>query len=307
MQNVNRPQIDPKQLRKSLLTWGIIVAVVLAGTQIGWGVIWREGLIRPMLNTLLFLYAYLGQSFIVAITAFTVLLRLLTAPLQIKQIRAAKHMAALQPRMAELQKKYGGDKSRLALEQQKLYKEAGVNPLGGCLPTLIQFPIWIGLYQSINAILADTPLELMYLGKNVYANFAAIVNIVPLQSHFLWLDLARPDPTPFVLPVLVGGTMWLQQKMMTQPSTDPQQASMNQTMEIMMPLMFGYFTTQFASGLALYFVISNVIGIIMQWAIERIEKPAKLSAPATQELAPVGEKGKVSSYGRKKQRRKAKR
>ena len=306
MQNVKRPQIDPNQLRKSLLTWGIIAAVVLAGTQIGWGVIWREGLIRPMLNTLLFLYAYLGKSFIVAITAFTVVLRLITAPLQIKQIRSARHMAVLQPRMAELQKKYGGDKSRMALEQQKLYKEAKVNPLGGCLPSLVQFPIWIGLYQSINAILADTPLELMYLGKNVYAGFAAIVNIVPLQSHFLWLNLARPDPTPFVLPVLVGGTMWLQQKMMTQPSADPQQASMNQTMEIMMPLMFGYFTTQFASGLALYFVISNVIGIVMQWAIERIEKPVKLPAPATQEPAPAGEKGKAS-YGRKKQRRKAKR
>jgi len=306
VQNVKRPQIDPKQLRKSLLTWGIIAAVVLAGTQIGWGVIWREGLIRPMLNTLLFLYAYLGKSFIVAITAFTVVLRLITSPLQIKQIRSAKHMAALQPRMAELQKKYGGDKSRMALEQQKLYKEAGVNPLGGCLPSLVQFPIWIGLYQSINAILADTPLELMYLGKNVYAGFTAIVSIVPLQSHFLWLNLARPDPTPFVLPVLVGGTMWLQQKMMTQPSADPQQASMNQTMEIMMPLMFGYFTTQFASGLALYFVISNVIGIVMQWAIERIEKPVKLPAPATQEPALAGEKGKAS-YGRKKQRRKAKR
>ncbi len=305
MQNVNRPQIDPKQLRKSLLTWGIIAAVVLIGTQIGWSVIWREGLIRPMLNTLLFLYAYLGKSFIVAITAFTVFLRLITAPLQIKQIRSARHMAALQPRMAELQKRYGGDKSRMALEQQKLYKEAGVNPLGGCLPSLVQFPIWIGLYQSINAILADTPLELMYLGKNVYAGFTAIVNIVPLQSHFLWLNLARPDPTPFVLPVLVGGTMWLQQKMMTQPSADPQQASMNQTMEIMMPLMFGYFTTQFASGLALYFVISNVIGIVMQWVIERVEKPVKL--PAVQESAPAAEKGKVSSYGRKKQRRKAKR
>lgn len=306
MQTVNRPQIDPKQLRKSLLTWGIILAVILAGTQIGWGNIWREGLIRPMLNTLLFLYAYLGKSFIVAITAFTVLLRLITAPLQIKQIRAARHMAALQPRLAELQKRYGGDKSRLALEQQKLYKEAGVNPLGGCLPTLIQFPIWIGLYQSINAILADTPPELMYLGKNVYAGFAAIVDIVPLQSRFLWLDLAHPDPTPFVLPVLVGGTMWLQQKMMTQPSADPQQASVNQTMEIMMPLMFGYFTTQFASGLALYFVISNVVGIVMQWAIERIEKPVKLPAPAGQEPAATSEKGRIA-YGRKKQRRKAKR
>ena len=266
-----RPQIDAKALRKSLLTWGAIAVIVIVGSQIGWGTIWREGLIRPMLNALLFLYANLGESFIVAIAVFTIVLRLITSPLQIKQIRSSKRMAELQPRMAELQKRYGGNKERLVQEQQKLYREAGVNPLGGCLPTLIQFPIWIGLYRSINSILADTPLELMDLGKNVYAGFTAIREIVPLQSKFLWLNLARPDPTPFVLPVLVAGTMWLQQKMMTQPSTDPQQASMNQTMQLMMPLMFGYFTTQFASGLALYFVISNVVGIVMQWAIERLE------------------------------------
>lgn len=304
MTTVSRPQIDPRQLRKSLLTWGAIAAVVIVGSQIGFGVIWREGLIRPMLNALLFLYAYVGHNFIVAIAAFTIILRLVTAPLQIKQIRASRQMAAVQPRMAELQKRYGGDKQRIMAEQQKLYKAAGVNPLGGCLPTLVQFPIWIGLYQSINAILADTPLELMNLGKNVYSGFKAIVDIVPLQSHFLWLNLALPDPSPFVLPVLVGGSMWLQQKMMTQPSGDPQAASMNQTMQIMMPLMFGYFTTQFSSGLALYFVISNVIGIVIQWGIERMEGPAVPLPSAAPATATDKEK---TPYGRKKQRRKAKR
>lgn len=306
MQNVNRPRVDPKQLRKSLLIWATVAGVIIAGQSIGWGVIWREGLIRPMLNALLFLYAYLGQSFIVAITVFTVALRLVTMPLQVKQIRSAKRMSALQPKMTELQKRYGGDKERLMREQQALYKTAGVSPFGGCLPTLVQFPIWVGLYQSINAVLADTPLELMNLGKNIYVGFQAIVNIVPLQSKFLWLNLAQPDPTPFVLPVLVGGTMWLQQKMMTQPSADSQQASMNQSMQIMMPLMFGYFTTQFASGLALYFLISNVVGIIMQWAIERLEKPATVAPAELQAIAPANDKEKAP-YGRKKQRRKSKR
>jgi len=281
VQSGTKPQIDRKQLRKSLLTWGIVGAIVIAGTQIGWGSIWREALIRPMLNALLFFYTYLGQSFVIAITVFTVALRLLTMPLQIRQIRSSLRMAELQPRIAELQKKYGGNKERLVQEQQKLYREAGVNPLGGCLPTLVQFPIWIGLYQAINSILADTPIELMTLGKNIYSNFTAAIQVIPLQRYFLGMNLAKPDPTPFVLPVLVAGTMWLQQKMMTQPSTDPQQASMNQTMQLMMPLMFGYFTTQFASGLAIYFVISNVIGIIMQWTIQRIEQPHKDTATAS--------------------------
>jgi len=306
VQNVNRPRVDPKQVRKSLLIWAAIVAVIIVGQVIGWGVIWREGLIRPMLNALLFLYAYLGRSFIVAITVFTVLLRLITMPLQVKQIRSAKRMSALQPKIAELQKRYGGDKQRVMQEQQNLYKAAGVSPFGGCLPTLVQFPIWVGLYQSINAVLADTPLELVNLGKEIYVGFQAFVNIIPLQSRFLWLNLAAPDPTPFVLPVLVGATMWLQQKMMTQPSTDSQSASMNQTMQIMMPLMFGYFTTQFASGLALYFLISNVIGIIMQWAIERLEKPAVVAPAEQQVVAAANDTGKAP-YGRKKQRRKSKR
>jgi YidC/Oxa1 family membrane protein insertase len=311
VQNVSKPQVNPQQLRKSLLIWGLIAVAVVVGTQVGWGVIWREGLIRPMLNALLFLYTYLGHSFIVAIGIFTLVLRAITSPLQIQQIRSSKRMAAVQPRVAELQKKYGNDKARVATEQQKLYKEAGVNPLGGCLPTLIQFPIWIGLYQSINSILADTPLELMHLGQNAYVKFAGLVNVVPLQSHFLWLDLARPDPTPFVLPILVGGTMWLQQKMMMQKSTDPQQASMNQTMEIMMPLMFGYFTTQFAAGLAIYFVLSNVIGIAMQWGIERFEQRSISTVAQTvavaSNAADAANNKEKTPYERKKQRRKAKR
>jgi len=271
-QAANRPNIDPAQVRKSLITWGVIIAAVIAVTQIGWSNIWREVFIRPFLNALLFLYAYLGESFVVAIAAFTVLLRLITMPLQVRQILMTRKMSDLQPKIQELQKKYGGDKQRLALEQQKLYKEAGVNPLGGCLPTLVQLPIWFSLYSSISTLLADTPLELMTLGQRAYASFAWLTEIVPVQSRFLWLNLARPDQSafPYLLPILVGGTMWLQQKLLTQPSSDPQQAQMNQTMQVMMPVMFGFFTLQFSSGLAIYFIISNVIGILMQLIINRV-------------------------------------
>jgi YidC/Oxa1 family membrane protein insertase len=304
-QQVQKPQIDPKQIRRSMIIWGIVAALLLVVWQVGWGTIWREGLIRPFLNALIFLYAYLGQSFVLAITIFTIILRLITAPLHLKQVRASRRMQALQPELQELQKRYKGDKERLVQEQQKLYKEHGVNPVGGCLPTLVQFPIWIGLYQSINSILARTPMELMALGKNVYTGFAAVANIVPLQSQFLWLNLAKPDPTP-ILPILVGGTMWLQQRMMSQPTGgDPQQASMTQTMQIMMPLMFGYFTTQFSAGLALYFVISNVIGIAMQWGMERFDEMNGGEAKAQNAATEPRSKGKVN-YGNK-QRGKTKR
>ncbi len=280
MQATNTPQVDPKRIRKSLLTWVIVGAIVIAGTQIGWGNIWSEGVIRPLLNALLFFYAYLGRNFVVAITVFTIVLRLITFPLQIKQIRSSRHMAALQPQMQELQKKYANDKERLVTEQQRLYREAGVNPFSGCLPTLVQLPIWFGLFQAINSVLADTPLELMNLGKNVYHGFTAVVDIVPLQGFLFGMNLAEPDPTSIVLPVLVAATTWLQQKMMAQPSTDAQQASMNQTMQLMMPLMFGYFTTQFSSGLAIYFVISNIVGVAIQWAVEKLERPLVPSVEA---------------------------
>jgi YidC/Oxa1 family membrane protein insertase len=207
-------------------------------------------------------------------------------------------MADLQPRIAELQKKYGGDKARLAEEQQKLYREAGANPLGGCLPTLVQFPIWISLYQSINSILADTPLELVNLGKNVYSGFDAIARIIPLQRHFLGMDLAQPDPSPFILPVLVASTMWLQQKIMAQPTSDPQQASMNQSMQLMMPLMFGYMTTQFASGLAIYFVISNIIGTTIHWAITRFE--GSMAGDVSEAVDTSKSKGKAPNGSKKR-------
>jgi len=299
-----RPSINPKQLRKTLLIWAIVAVVVILGFQVGWSTIWREVFIRPVLNALLFLYAHLGRSFVVAITVFTLFLRLITLPFQIQQLTTTRRMAAIQPRLKELQERYGGDRQRMAMEQQKLYREAKVNPLSGCLPTFIQFPIWIALVQAINAMLADTPIELMSLGMSVYRNLGVIPSIIPIQNRFLWLNLALPDPSPVVLPILVGGTMWLQQRLMTPPSTDAQTASMNQTMQIMMPLMFGYFTTQFSSGMAIYFIISNIIGIGMQFAIDRIIKPADLKLPETVTAPPAT---REVIHERKKQRRKAKR
>ena len=173
-------------------------------------------------------------------------------------------MAAIQPELQALQKKYKDDKERLAKEQMALYKTAGVNPLGGCLPLLIQFPIWIALYQSISQALATNPLQLLDLSGNIYRALPWVSSLVPLRNTFLWLDLAKPDPI-YILPVLVVATTWFQQKVMTAPSGDSQSQSMNQTMQVMMPLMLGFFSLQFSSGLALYFVISNIVGVVIQY------------------------------------------
>jgi len=227
--------------------------------------LWNMLLIRPMINSLLFLYNVLGHNFALSIAVLTVLVRLIILPLTLPQLRSSKKMQELQPQIQAIQKKYK-NKEKQTQELMKLYKEAGVNPMGGCLPLLIQWPIILAFYQSIAQALADTPLQLLNLAKHIYPSFPALSALVPLESRFLWLNLARPDPW-YILPILVVFTTWMQQKMVTMPTTDPQSASMTKTMEVTMPLMFGFITMSLASGLAVYFLVSNVIGIIIQYFV----------------------------------------
>ncbi|HSR34041.1 MAG TPA: YidC/Oxa1 family membrane protein insertase [Anaerolineae bacterium] len=231
--------------------------------------IWTVAILQPMLNALLWLYDVLGDQFWLAIIVFTVFIRGLMTPLMLPQQRSAKKMQEIQPRLQELQKKYGKDRERLSQEQMKLYREAGVNPMGGCLPLLIQFPIWIGLYQSIIQALGYQPLQLLSLSGNIYPFLKGIWTAVPLNRYFLGMDLALTPQQlgglTYALPVLVAFTSWLQTKMTgTTAGGEGQAASMNQSMTLMMPLMFGFFSLNFSTGLSFYFIVSNVIGIITQ-------------------------------------------
>jgi YidC/Oxa1 family membrane protein insertase len=220
-------------------------------------------LLQGMVNALLFLYNVLGHNFALSITVFTVLVRLLTLPLTLPAQRSAKVQQELQPEIEQIRKKYAKDKEKQTQAMMDLYRERGVNLYMGCLPMLLQLPIMFAFYQSIVKALANTPLQMISLGK--FAS-ASLSHLVPLGSRFLWLDLGYSDPT-FVLPLLVVATTWIQQKMATTPSTDPQAASMTQSMQITMPLMFGFITMSVASGLAVYFVISNLVGIVIQYFI----------------------------------------
>ena len=238
---------------------------------------WNTVFFQPMLNGLILLYSFLFNNFGLTVIVFTVLVRMVILPLTLRQLHAAKAMSRLQPEMAKLQKRYGNDKQKISQEQMRLYKEHGVNPLGCAVPTLVQFPVWIGLYQSILLALAATPESLMRLSSHLYPNLTVVHELVPLENHFLWLDLAVPDslfrqlfglPIDIgPLPLLVAGSMWIQQKMSTIPSEDPRQKQMNQTMQWMMPMMFGYMTVFFASGLALYWLVSNVISVVVQYFV----------------------------------------
>ncbi len=293
--------------------------------------IWTVAILRPMLNALLWLYSVLGGQFWLAIVLFTVVVRVAMTPLMLPQQRSAKKMQELQPRLKELQKKYGKDREKLAQEQMKLYREAGVNPMGGCLPLLIQFPIWIGLYQSIIQALGHQPLQLLGLAGNIYPGLQRIWTEVPLNRFFLGMDLSLTPQVlgglTYSLPILVAFTSWLQTKMTTPSSSgDGQAASMGQSMTLMMPLMFGFFSLSFSTGLSFYFIVSNVIGIITQgfisgwsglmfwrgWSLSKaftggVKPSSSEEAPSKEPAASSGPARKGTRSGKKKKKRRRKR
>ena len=225
--------------------------------------IWDLIILQPMINILIALSHYLYGNFGITIIALTIIIRACMIPLSLKQLHATKAVSTLQPKLLELQKKYAKDRARLAQEQMRLYKESGVSPMGCMVPMLIQMPIWIALYQSIMLSLAVTPEGLLNLSRYLYS-WPLVYPLLPLSNHFLWLDLARGD---MLLAILVGATMWLQQKMVMPAAADPRAQAQSRMMLWMMPLMFAFLSLSFPSGLALYWVTSNVITIVIQYYV----------------------------------------
>src|SRR5579883_3094260 len=231
------------------------------------GFVWNQILINPFTNLTVALARALFGSYGLAIIVFTLLLRVLFRSLTIRQIQSSKKMSALQPRIQEIQKKYS-DPKRRSEETMKLYKEEGVNPAGCVVPLLIQFPVLIALYEVIRITLGSTPESLIDLSHRLYP-WSFIQHAVPLTSHFLWLNLGTADKT-YILPVLVFATMWVQQKLTMTPQTMAANSQTKQTNQMMlwfMPLLFAWFTVSVPSGLAVYWVISNVAGIAVNYYV----------------------------------------
>ncbi|MBA4386287.1 MAG: hypothetical protein C0410_16255, partial [Anaerolinea sp.] len=155
---------------------------------------WDTIIIKPFINLLLWIYMLVG-NFGVAIILFTTLTRVILYPLTAKQIKGAQAMQELQKnkRYLDIQEKYKGDKEKLAQEQMKLYQELKINPLSSCLPTLLQFPIIIGLYQALIQSIASSPLDLLKLTRHIYPGFLKIPELIPLNTQFLWMELGQPE------------------------------------------------------------------------------------------------------------------
>lgn len=246
-------------------------------------------------NVLIWIYDVVGNNFGIAIILFTILIRIVTWPLNAQQMKGAAAMQALQndKEWQAIQKKYAKDREKLAQEQMRIYRERKINPFSSCLPMLIQLPIIFALYQSIIRSLGSTPLDLLKLSRSLYS-FLNVSDLIPLNSKFLWMDLGRPESIAifgFAFPTLaliVAISTYIQSKLTIPVSPNPndQGAAMSKMMSIYMPLLLGYFALTFPSGLSVYFITSNILGIV-QYAMQG---KANWSSLLPRSLLPGGQK-----------------
>jgi YidC/Oxa1 family membrane protein insertase len=238
------------------------------------------------LNFLLQALNDLTGNYGVAIILLTVLVKLILLPLTIKQTRSMIAMQKIQPEIKKLQEKYKDDKEKLSQEMMKFYKENKVNPLGGCLPLILQMPVFFALFTVLRKYLLTPPTIIL---GNTLAAMTAIPGFAGLpgayaglpdvkQAGFLWInnlaDSTRiADPT-FILIILLAATTWYSQK---QVMTDPRQKNMM----IIMPLITAFIGWSLPAGVVLYWLTTNILQIIQQFALEYYDKkrPKELPAP----------------------------
>lgn len=216
------------------------LAAVAPGLELTVDYGWLAILAKPIFWVLEKIHMLVG-NWGISIIILTILIKLTFYKLSEKQFRSMARMRKFAPRMQQLKEKYGDDKQKLQSKMMELYKKEGVNPLGGCWPLLIQMPVFVALYWMLRGA-----VELR------------------LES-FLWLpDLTAPDPY-YILPVVCGATMFLQQRLQTMPAMDPIQQRMMQVMPVGLAVFFAFFP----SGLVLYYCTNNVLSIAQQWYIYR--------------------------------------
>lgn len=231
-----------------------------------------------MLNDVVARYVPLPEaisSYAVAILLVALLVKLVTYPLTATQQRSMRSMQALQPQLAELQKRHKGDREKMGQAQMELYREHGVNPFGGCMPLVVQMVVLLGLYRAVMGL----------------ANAGKLTG-----EQFLWIpDLSKCEPSPLcgaqeallfwpipILVILMVVSQFLYQKFLTPPSTatDPQQQAMNSAMKLM-PLFFAYIFIKLPAGLVLYYAVFNFISIAQQiWLNRRLTPLGPPPVPA---------------------------
>lgn len=242
--------------------------IPLFDRAIDWG--WFYFLTRPIFSVLSYLYHLLG-NFGLAIIGLTIVVKAIMFPLANKSYASMNRLRELQPKMKELQERYKDDKAAQQKAIMEMYQKEKVNPLGGCLPILLQIPVFFALYKVL-----FVTIEMRH------------------QPFVLWIkDLSAPDPLtpvnlfgllPFtppamiaigILPIVMGVTMWLQQKLNPQPADPVQQKVFG-----LMPIIFTFILAPFAAGLVLYWTVNNLLSILQQWTLMKRHDKARAAEQA---------------------------
>ena len=225
---------------------------------------------------IVFLYDNVIASYGIVIILLTIIVRLVLTPLTITQTRSMARMQKIQPQLKELQKKYKDDKQKLQQETMDFYKKNNVNPLAGCLPLILQMPLFFALFQALR-----NPTEKV---RSIVKDF-----------DFLWLNLNERDPY-YILVILMVGTMFLSTKLST---TDPKQSKFM----YILPVVFGFISWQFPAGILVYWVTTNVWSIGQQWIVNKIVKRDVGKGGKKEEEQEVLSPDEITTIARKKKKR----
>jgi YidC/Oxa1 family membrane protein insertase len=228
-------------------------------------------LLKPIQSAIeyviVFLYNNVVPNYGIVIILLTIIVRLVLTPLTITQARSMARMQKMQPELQELQKKYKDDKAKLQQETMDFYKKNNVNPLAGCLPLLLQLPIFFALFQALRnpSEIVTSVLGTPFIPTYMLSNFKNIlVNIPNPNFNFLWMNLNERDPY-YILVILMVATMFISTKMTT---TDPKQKFIT----YILPVVFGAISWQFPSGILVYWVTTNIWSIGQQYVVNRLVK-----------------------------------
>lgn len=229
-------------------------------------------------NLLLQAFYKFSGNYGLAIIILTVLVKLVLLPLTIKQTRSMLALQKIQPEIKKIQEKYKDDKERLSQEMMKFYRENKINPMGGCLPLLLQLPVFFALFTVLRKYLLTPPSILI---GNTYSVFkgmdllgGAVYSALPVvkKAGFLWMgnlaDTTRIADPYFILIILLAASTWYSQK---QVVTDPRQKNMM----IIMPVFIAFIGFSLPAGVALYWVTTNVLQILQQWGMELYDRKFK--------------------------------
>ena len=208
-----------------------------------------QALVDFVVHVLNAIYGVVG-NYGIAIIIVTVLMRIIIFPLTLKQEKSMKKMRELQPELEKIKEKYKDNPQEYQQKTAELYRESGVNPLGGCLPLLIQMPVFVALYWAFSG------------------------NAIPADAKFLWFTLKQPDRLFMIgnfafnlLPILNVGVTYIQQKIMTSATSGQESNQQMQTMLYMMPLMMLFIFYKMPSGVTLYYLVSGALSLVQQYFI----------------------------------------